>query len=55
MGSTRVKRGRINKINPSSFSPLAGKGTHFDPAMVEAFVVCEEGFKKIAAEHADRE
>ncbi|MBU0946340.1 MAG: HD domain-containing protein [Proteobacteria bacterium] len=34
---------------------LAGKGSHFDPAMVDAFVECEESFKRVAAEHADRE
>ena len=34
---------------------LAGKGSHFDPAMVDGFVECEEPFKQIAVEYADRE
>ncbi len=34
---------------------LGGRGKHFDPAMVDAFVECEDSFKQIAAKHADRE
>lgn len=34
---------------------LAGRGGHFDPVMVDAFVECEESFKRIAGEYADRE
>ncbi len=30
-----------------------GSGTHFDPDIVEAFVQCEEAFRKISEKHAD--
>lgn len=33
---------------------LNAKGSHFDPIVVDAFVECEESFKRIAAEYADR-
>ena len=33
---------------------LDGRGKHFDPAMVDAFVECEDSFKQVAARHADR-
>ncbi|MGE4298284.1 MAG: HD domain-containing phosphohydrolase [Desulfovibrionaceae bacterium] len=33
---------------------LAGRGTHFDPAVVDAFLVVEEAFKSIAAQYGDR-
>ena len=32
---------------------LEGKGSHFDPDVVEAFVRLEEQFKRIAAENKD--
>lgn len=32
---------------------LEGKGSHFDPAVVEAFVRCEAEFKAIAAQYQD--
>ncbi|WP_407330508.1 HD-GYP domain-containing protein [Enterovibrio sp. 27052020O] len=32
---------------------LQGKGTHFDPAVVEAFLACEHQFVEIAAQFAD--
>jgi putative two-component system response regulator len=32
-----------------------GKGIHFDPAMVEAFVALQEEFRKIALQFADFE
>jgi response regulator RpfG family c-di-GMP phosphodiesterase len=34
---------------------LDGKGSHFDPALIEAFLACEEAFVRIAGEHADPE
>ena len=30
-----------------------GKGVHFDPDMVEAFLEAEDDFRKIDLEHAD--
>ncbi|MDD1783731.1 HD domain-containing protein [Enterovibrio sp. ZSDZ35] len=34
---------------------LEGNGTHFDPAVVEAFLVCEKEFTEIADRYRDRE
>jgi HD-GYP domain-containing protein (c-di-GMP phosphodiesterase class II) len=31
-----------------------GRGSHFDPNVVDAFLNCEELFKEIAAEHSDK-
>ncbi|HKK16992.1 MAG TPA: metal-dependent phosphohydrolase, partial [Gammaproteobacteria bacterium] len=32
---------------------LRGKGAHFDPDIVDAFVTAEENFKQIATQYAD--
>ncbi len=32
-----------------------GRGTHFDPVMIDAFVALQEEFRKVALEHADYE
>ena len=34
---------------------LEGKGTHFDPDVVDAFVACIEQFRSIAARYVDEE
>ena len=34
---------------------MDGRGTHFDPAVVDAFVACREQFADIAARFADHE
>nr|WP_269808704.1 hypothetical protein [Enterovibrio nigricans] len=33
---------------------LEGNGTHFDPAVVEAFLVCEKEFTEIADRYRDK-
>lgn len=34
---------------------VQGRGSHFDPGMVDAFLACEGAFRQIAAEHRDQE
>jgi putative two-component system response regulator len=34
---------------------LAGRGAHFDPDVVDAFVVCRDRFAEVAARHPDPE
>jgi putative two-component system response regulator len=34
---------------------LDGRGTHFDPAVVDAFMACRERFAEVAARYADPE
>jgi hypothetical protein len=34
---------------------LKGRGTHFDPAVVDAFLLAEEEFKRIAETYRDPE
>ena len=33
---------------------VQGRGSHFDPGMVDAFLACEGAFRQIAAEHRDQ-
>jgi putative two-component system response regulator len=32
---------------------VEGRGTHFDPEVVDAFLACRQDFAEIAARHAD--
>ena len=34
---------------------VKGRGTHFDPDVVDAFLACREQFAEIAARHPDAE
>lgn len=34
---------------------LEGKGKHFDPDMIDAFLDCQDQFKKIGEKYADSE
>ncbi|WP_042007363.1 HD-GYP domain-containing protein, partial [Aeromonas dhakensis] len=34
---------------------VEGRGRHFDPAIVDAFLACEEEFRQIALRHKDHD
>ncbi len=51
--SQRVYKKPFNHEKACRIIVEGGSGSHFDPDLVQAFVVLHENFRRIALEHAD--
>ena len=50
---TRLQAGVQSRQGERDYSAEQGRGSHFDPALIDAFLACEQEFVRIANEFAD--